>query len=68
MKKKALIRFNNEDELEKEVIYKGNVITYFDNDKKMIVNLDTFEIEREDKEYHSLIKPLENTIIISKCQ
>ena len=65
MKKKALIRFNNEDELEKEVIYKGNVITYFDNDKKMIVNLDTFEIEREDKEYHSLIKPLENTIIIT---
>jgi len=68
MKKKALIRLNldnKKEEIKKDVIYKDNIISYFDNDIKMIINLSKSEIEREDNEYHSLIKPLENTIIIT---
>ena len=42
MKKKAFIRLNldgKKSEFEKEVIYNDNAITYFDNDMKMIINL-----------------------------
>ena len=68
MKKKAFIRLNLDnklEELEKEVILNNNLITYFDNDIKMIINLENGEIIRENNEYLSLIKPIDNSIIIT---
>ena len=68
MKKKAFIRLNldgKKSEFEKEVIYKDNTITYFDNDIKMIINLNKGEIVRENNDYHSLIKVSDNKVVIT---
>ena len=68
MKKKAFIRLNldgKKSEFEKEVIYNDNAITYFDNDMKMIINLNKGEIVRENNDYHSLIKVSDNKVVIT---